>query len=174
MEQQNNENTSLGDPVCGSGVVDNFPEHAPVITDARSLEKELCCICNGNGILPGENPLCVDHYQSEVIEKGRAVSEAEALGIKLYFDEDTSSYIMTFVEGAKSIFQVKMAPDAFEKLTNDMIKTVKNYNLYQAQKFQEDQKANEKTGEQNETELHIGSVVQDNACADCQCETQSE
>lgn len=109
--------------------------------EAKELEKQLCCVCNGKGIQPGENPLCIDHYQSEVLDKkAKGEEKDDALGIRLQFDE-SGLFVISFVEGEKAMFQVKLTPASFEKLTNDMIKIVKNFNLHQAQQYQEAQNA---------------------------------
>ena len=131
--------------------------------EAQALEKQLCCICNGTGIQPGENPMCPEHYLSEVINKKK--EEEPKLGINLMFDEESHMYVISFIEGQKAIFQVKMSTTAFEKLSNDMIRTVKNYNLYQAQQYQEKMKNGQKEDLSGEA-LNLGGGLPDSPCAD--------
>ena len=68
----------------------------------------------------------------------------DSLGMTLSFDDDYDLFILTYVNEGKSIFQVKMTPQTFEKLTADMIRVIKNYNLH---KLEEYQNRKEKTDE---------------------------
>ena len=138
--------------------------------EGKELEKDLCCICNGKGIQPGENPMCPPHYQSEVIDKQK---KEPNLGINLMFDEESNNYVISFIEGDRAIFQVKMAPKAFEKLSNDMIRTVKNYNLFQAQQYQENLKNGQKEDLSGEA-LNLGGGLPDSPSADQPSEAKPE
>lgn len=129
------------------------------------LEKELCCICNGKGVQPGENAFCAEHYKSEVVDKKE--KQEPFVGIRLNFDE-SGMFLMTFVEGTKALFQIKMNPENFEKLSNDMIRIVKNYNLYQIQKYNES-----KNGKEEVPSVEGGSLP-DSPCANPGCETQCQ
>ena len=64
-------------------------------------------------------------------------NEDPGLQMNLSWDDENELFVMSYLEGDRAIFQIKMAPPSFEKLTHDMVKTIKNYNLYQAQKYQE-------------------------------------
>ena len=50
-------------------------------------------------------------------------------------------------EDTQSVFEIRFAPEMFEKFVYDMLKIVKNFNLYQAQMYQE------KVNEQNKIEM---------------------
>jgi hypothetical protein len=95
------------------------------------------------------------------------------LGINLTFDEESNYYIISFIEGDRAIFQVKMAPKAFEKLSNDMIRTVKNYNLFQAQQYQESLK-NGKKEELIGEAINFGAGLPDSTCAAQSSEAKPE
>lgn len=51
------------------------------------------------------------------------------------WDDERSMFSMSFKEGDTLLFQAKMTPQSFEALTNDMIKAIKNYNLYELEKY---------------------------------------
>jgi len=68
----------------------------------------------------------------------------EGLRMTLQWDEENEMFVMSYLEGTRAIFQVKLAPASFERLTHDMIRTIKNYNLYQAQQFMEKQNGDQK------------------------------
>jgi hypothetical protein len=91
----------------------------------------------------------------------------------LSFDEDSSLFLLTFHEGERAVFQVRMTPENFEKFTADMVRTVKNYNLFMAQKYQEaqnEQSQQPKDGEQ----LNIGNGLldTDDACQPAEIQPQ--
>ena len=67
----------------------------------------------------------------------------------LNWDDERHMFVMTYQEGDKLLFQVKMCPESFENMTSDMIRTVKNYNLYQLQL----KEANEKQAEESRCSL---------------------
>lgn len=130
--------------------------------EGRALEQALCVICNGKGISPGENPMCIEHYQSEVIDKKN--DEEHPMSIRIVWDDEIGHFQIKFMEGESAIFTVQMNPKSFEKLSNDMIKTIKNYNLMQAQQYQESLK----NGEKEKSECNVNEEgVSDPACADC-------
>lgn len=58
-------------------------------------------------------------------------------GMHLTFDEENHLFVISFVEDNKAIFQVKMCPPAFEKMSADIVRTIKNYNLYQIEQMNE-------------------------------------
>ncbi len=106
--------------------------------EASELEKVLCCICNGKGIQYGENAMCPKHYQSEVINK--KTDDTHPMSIEIHWLDKESLFVIKFMEGQESIFTVTLNPTNFEKMTNDMIKTIKNYNLWQLNEYKEKQK----------------------------------
>lgn len=87
------------------------------------------------------------------------------LGINVTFDEKSNYYIISFIEGDRAIFQVKMSPMAFEKLSNEMIRTVKNYNLFKAQQYQESLKDGQKEDLSGEA-LNLGGGLPDSPSSD--------
>lgn len=70
------------------------------------------------------------------LDESKKIPE-EALGMNLAFDEDYQMFIITYFKQDQALFQVKMTPEGFEKFTADMVRVVKNYNLHQAQQYQE-------------------------------------
>ena len=68
-----------------------------------------------------------------------AQSDNDSLRMTLAFDDENNLFVMAWLEEKRCIFQVKMTPETFEKLTTDMIRVVKNYNLAQALKYKEEQ-----------------------------------
>ena len=68
----------------------------------------------------------------------------ESLKMLLGFDDENHLYVLQWVDGEKSIFQVKMTPQTFEALTADMVRVVKNYNLDQAMQYKEKQNESKK------------------------------
>jgi len=121
----------------------------------NEIENKLCCVCNGEGIKEGENALCPKHYQSEVIEKQAPKMSDFQLSVHLNWDEEHGFFMISYCELNKAVFQVKMTPAAFEKMTSDMVRTVKNYNLFQAQKYTESLKlkAEANNGEEKKDNL---------------------
>ncbi len=59
------------------------------------------------------------------------------LSMSLTWNDEHGVFVLSYLEGDRALFQVKMTPQAFEKMTSDMVRTVKNYNLHQAQKYME-------------------------------------
>jgi len=59
------------------------------------------------------------------------------LAMHLNWDDEINMFIISYLQDSKAVFQIRMSPVSFEKMTEDMIRTVKNYNLFQAQKHQE-------------------------------------
>lgn len=117
--------------------------------EAREMEKQLCVICNGTGIKDGENPMCMEHYQSEVIDKGLHPKKPPMVNmpnayLKVGYDKPSGMFIMTWLEASddgketeQKIFELTLLPETFQKLTADMLKVVKDFNLMQAQEFEE-------------------------------------
>lgn len=64
-------------------------------------------------------------------------TKCEDLRITISFDQDNDFFIMSFLEVEKIMFGVKLKPSAFQDLSNDMIKIVKNYNMYQLEEFKQ-------------------------------------
>jgi len=62
-------------------------------------------------------------------------NSTDDLGMTLCFDEENELFILAFVVEGKSIFQVKMTPQTFDKLTSDMVRVVKDYNLEKAKQY---------------------------------------
>lgn len=122
--------------------------------EARDLEKQLCCICNGIGIKTGENPMCPEHYQSEVINK--KTDDTHPMSIQIHWLDQESLFQIRFMEGEESIFTVVLNPVSFEKMSHNMIKTIKNYNLWQLNEYKEKQKAEQ--DQQKGGEAAIDSV----------------
>jgi hypothetical protein len=79
------------------------------------------------------------------------------LTMSLKYDDDNNLFILEYCEGFTSILQVRMQPENFEKLTHDMIRTIKNYNLYQAQQYQDKINGNARIG-MDDTEKAINNV----------------
>lgn len=71
------------------------------------------------------------------------------LKMTLEWNEEEKVFVQNYLDDDKSIFQVKMLPEHFELMTADFIRTIKNYNLYQAQQYQ---KRMEKTNERRNQE----------------------
>jgi len=89
----------------------------------------------------------VDRVHTSLVQR----LDQDELGMTLSFDDEAGFFILTYVSRGKSIFQVKMTPQSFEKLSADMIRVIKNYNLkrlddYQAKKALEDGKKEESSG----------------------------
>jgi hypothetical protein len=57
--------------------------------------------------------------------------------MNLTWEPESNLFSMRFLIDDKVAFQVKMIPETFEKLTHDMVRTVKNYNLIMIEKYQE-------------------------------------
>ena len=112
----------------------------------RELEQQLCVICNGKGIKEGENPMCPEHYMSEVVQKKN--DKDNPMAIVIGFEEDSGFFFIKFMEGKEAIFNVRMNPGSFEKFSNDLIKTAKNYNLWQAKQYKERQANEQKEAEE--------------------------
>lgn len=94
--------------------------------------------------------------------------DQDELGMTLSFDDDAGFFILTYVSRGKSIFQVKMTPQSFEKLSADMIRVIKNYNLkrlddYQAKKALEDGKKENAVGIESNTGTPGSGVVDSKA-----------
>lgn len=78
------------------------------------------------------------------LEESKKIPE-DSLGMTLSFDDDYQLFVITYFKKDAALFQVKMTPEGFQKFSNDMIRVVKNYNLHQAQQYQERmKKANER------------------------------
>lgn len=103
-------------------------------------------------------------------EKNDQDQGVSPLQMNLQFDETCEMFVLSYLEGDKALFQVKMTPGAFEKMTADMVRTVKNYNLFQAEKFKE--KINEQ--KDNATADNNSGSLPDSCCAHQPCEGESE
>lgn len=73
----------------------------------------------------------------------------KGLQMTLQWDDENDLFVLSYLEGERALFQVKMAPESFEKLTHDMVKTIKNYNLFKAQQYMERKDVEEKNGKGN-------------------------
>ena len=100
------------------------------------------------------------------------MEEEKNVEIHLGYEDQLNMFLITFVQGTNALFQFKMVPENFEKLTADMVKTVKNYNLYEAQKFQE--KKDEVAQPEAIGSSEPGPDLSNPPCSDCQCEAQPE
>jgi len=82
---------------------------------------------------------CCNESKEEVLtqEAVPAVPQGVPVGMHLGYDDQADLFTLTFNEGDQPVFQCRMLPHNFEQFTADMIKTVKNYNLYQAQLYKE-------------------------------------
>ncbi len=134
--------------------------------EAKALEAQLCVICNGTGIKDGENPMCVDHYKSEIIDKGlHPKKQAPMLNLpnaymKVIYNNESGMFILTWLEASEDgneteqkIFELTLLPETFQKLTADMLKVVKDFNLMQAREFEEKEDERRRA----ETELADGN-----------------
>ena len=91
------------------------------------------------------------------------------LCLKMFFDEINNVFVFCFQENENSIFQFKLAPKDFENLTGDMVKTVKNYNLNEALKFQE-----EKNAVESKAQSACAGGLTESCCANRHCEINNE
>jgi hypothetical protein len=137
--------------------------------EGAELEKALCCICNGTGIKAGENPMCMEHYQSEVLDK--KTDESHPMSIQIHWDADEGYFQIKFMEGEQAVFCVQLSPKSFEKLSHDMIRTTKNYNLMQAKQYQESLKDGKKE-EVVDAGIAEGGSIPDMPRADLPSEAQ--
>ena len=82
---------------------------------------------------------CCNESKEEVLtqEAVHSSSSRGFCGMHLGYDDQADLFTLTFNEGDQPVFQLRMLPHNFEQFTADMIKTVKNYNLYQAQLYKE-------------------------------------
>lgn len=138
--------------------------------EAKALEAQLCVICNGTGIKDGENPMCIEHYKSEVIDKGlHPKKQAPMVNLpnaylRVNYDKPSGMFILTWLEASEEgseteqkIFELTLLPETFQKLTADMVKIVKDFNLMQAKEFEE--KENERRANGDSTaELENGDA----------------
>jgi hypothetical protein len=94
-----------------------------------------------------------------------AQNDNDSLRMTLGFDDVTNLFVLAWLEEKRCIFQVKMTPETFEKLTTDMIRVVKNYNLAQALKYKEEQekKNGEKETERTETKTDMVDSNEENS-----------
>lgn len=89
--------------------------------------------------------------------KSQAMDDFNDLRMLLGFDDENHLYVLQWVDGEKSIFQVKMTPQTFEALTADMVRVVKNYNLDQAMQYKEKQNESKKIDVDN-TETKVDGL----------------
>jgi len=73
------------------------------------------------------------------------MSESGDLNISTQYDDELNLFVLTFFQCVDKdtnhvIFQVKMLPSSFESMSNDMIRTIKNYNLFHARNYLETKK----------------------------------
>src|SRR5579864_8744867 len=59
------------------------------------------------------------------------------INLTMSWIEEQKMFSMVYKDDEKAVFQILMTPASFEQLAMDMIRTVKNFNLYQAQIYQE-------------------------------------
>lgn len=57
------------------------------------------------------------------------------MGIQIQYDEETNHFIMSFIDDDSLSFRVRMSPENFQSLSNDMIKITKSYNLWQSEEY---------------------------------------
>ena len=74
----------------------------------------------------------------------------------LQYDDISDNFAFTYKQGEDIVFQAKMSSECFEKLTSDMVRTVKDYNLNNAQN-------NKKRLESGEGESKICPIMEDRA-----------
>ncbi len=60
--------------------------------------------------------------------------------MKIEFDAETNEFAFLFVEQDRALFNFRMSQDAFEQLSSDMVRAVKDLNLSQAKDYMEKQK----------------------------------
>ncbi len=65
------------------------------------------------------------------------------LRMTLQYDDENDLFVLSYLNGEHIAFQIKMGPLDFEKLTGDMVRTVKNYNLMKAQQYLEKKEQHE-------------------------------
>ena len=96
--------------------------------------------CKEAAVEPSPLPCC-DTEKEEL----KSV-ENKDLRLSLQFDDKNELFVMAFLQGDNILFQVRLAVADFEKLSCDMIRTIKNYNLYKADLYKqmlEDKKVQE-------------------------------
>ena len=96
------------------------------------------------------------------------------LNLQMQWIEDQKMFSMVYKDGDKAVFQVLMTAASFELLAMDMVRTVKNYNLYQAQKYEEMIKRQTEQSEQpaqtDEQFKQLGNDGKDNnTCSEQSC-----
>lgn len=57
--------------------------------------------------------------------------------MELSYQEETDLFCITYFEEHNAVFQCRMVPSNFEAFTADLVRTVKDYNLFQAKLYQE-------------------------------------
>lgn len=89
------------------------------------------------------------------------------LNLKMSWVEDQKMFSMVYQDGDKAVFQILMTPASFEMLAMDMVRTVKNFNLYQAQKYQEMLKIQKEAAKSEES---VGNDAKDKQeCSEPSC-----
>jgi hypothetical protein len=70
--------------------------------------------------------------------------------LEVKWDYEAQVFIFTIKDQEEIYFQMTLYPESFEKLTSDMVKVLKNYNLYRAEQY-----LSRKEAEQNEIENSV-------------------
>jgi len=98
-------------------------------------------------------------------------SPNEGLCVNLSYDDEKGMFLISYFDGETALFQVSIAPASFEKMTNDMLRTVKNYNLFMAQQYLE-RKNEKEEGTPDASEcLNFAGGLPDPCCENTGCET---
>jgi hypothetical protein len=104
--------------------------------------------------------------ENKVVEAPKVESQSQSyqkpIHMKLEYDPQIDAFRMIYFNGESHLLSITILPQDFEKLANDMVKIVKDYNLAQAEQYQK--KVNdEQAKESSAVESESSSVVsQDN------------
>lgn len=90
------------------------------------------------------------------------------MDIAIKWDEENQFFLIRFLKNEHPIFTVQLLPENFEKLANNMLRNVKDFNLMQIKMYKE------RINAEKQSNPEAGLPVPDLCCADTTCETQPE
>lgn len=96
------------------------------------------------------------------------------VSMNLTYDDEVKLFILTFYSDKNPVFQCRMQPENFENFTNDLIRTVKNYNLFLAKQYQEKQNETNSEHLSGQPELIEPTTLSNSTDSDKPVEIQPE